>query len=76
MNWTKINRACGAGKRRPEYFADRAPSPSQGGGWGEGEQLQASVHFPVAEHPLSLTLSPRGEGNGGVGFGRAAKKQI
>jgi len=94
MKWTEINRGCDAGKCRPEYFADRAPSPSQGEGWGEGEQLQASVHFPVAEHPLSLALkellaarlspqagkstviSPSGEGNGGDGFGRTAKKPI
>jgi hypothetical protein len=34
MSRTEINRACGAGKHRPEYFADRAPSPSQGEGNG------------------------------------------
>ncbi len=56
MSRTEFNRACGAGKRRPEYFADRAPSPSQGEGWGEGEHLQARLQMPVPNRPLSLTL--------------------
>jgi hypothetical protein len=76
MSRTEINRACGAGKHRPEYFADRAPSPSQGEGWGEGEQSQARLRLPVSNRPLAVILSPRGEDNGAVGFGRGAKKPI
>jgi hypothetical protein len=94
MSRTEINRACGAGKRRPEYFADRAPSPSQGEGWGEGEHSQARLRMPVSNRPLAMPLKellaarlspqagkstviyPRGEGNGVVCFGRAAKKPI
>ena len=49
-------------KSRPRYVVVRTPSPCEGEGGGEGEQLQASVVLPVAERPLSLALSPQGEG--------------
>ena len=68
MNLQTINRTYRAGKRWPERFANRTPSPLRGEGWGEGEQSLATAYVksPPLPNPEETTSRSTKPANGQV----------